>query len=217
MARLQSMMADLQFCTAGIAPDKIQPALVAFARSELAKTIADGTGSPNYDLYVNNAPATTEENVVLPGPINYVFRWWGDIVTFALQTLLDLSPEASGDYKKSWIVRVDGEQVTDYTNIDSGAVVEIVNDSDYARSITVGHKHYRIGHQNIEEARSAVNGVYGNFIDARSTMIQLPDGYILKGHFVKGFRQFARRKLRPDVRRGESMTYPCLQLSVKGM
>lgn len=215
MARLQSMMRDLQMCTEGISPEKIQPALVAFARAELANAIASGEGSPNYDLFVNNAPATTEENVVLPGPIIYQFRWWSDIVLFALQTLLDLSPEASGDYKRSWIVRVDGEQVTDYKNIDGGAVVEITNDSDYHRSIVVGHKHYRIGHQNIEEARSAVKGIYGNFIDARSTMIQLPDGYVLKGHFVKGFRQFARRKLRPDVRRGENMTYPALSLSLK--
>lgn len=217
MARFDTFAKDVQMCTAGIAPAAIQPQLVAFARDELAKVIASGEGSPDYNLFVNNAPATDESGVVPPGPIIYQFNWWKDIVQFALQCLIDLSPEASGDYKNSWLVRADGQQVANPKDIQVASYVEITNDMPYHRSIVVGHKHYRIGHQNIEEARSKVKGVYGNFVDARSTLIQLPNGYVLKGRFVKGFRKYARRKLRPDVHKGEAMTYPCLQLSVKGI
>lgn len=228
MARFQTFAKDIAMATAGIAPDKIQPQLVAFARSELAKVIASGEGSPDYNLFVNNAPATTEDNVVPPGPIIYQFNWWKDIVQFALQTLIDLSPELTGEYKNNWLIRADGQQVADPKDIQVASVVEITNDMPFHRSIVVGHKHYRIGHQNIEEARSKVMSLYGNFITARNTMIQLPDGYVMRGKFVansagndkitgKPLRPYARRKLRPDVRKGENMTYPCLELRVKGL
>lgn len=217
MARLQSLARDLQLATAGIAPDKIATALAAFARTELAKTIADGTGSPNYDRFVNGRPGADEDSVVPPGPIVYVFNWWGDVVTFALQVLIDLSPEESGDYKHSWIIRADGQPVTDPKSINVASIVEITNDSDYHRSIVVGHKKYRLGHQNIEATRQKVNSVYGNMITARSTMIQLPGGYVLKGRFRRGHRKYARRKLRADVGAGTAMTYPTLQLSIKGV
>lgn len=216
MARLQAMMKDLQLCVAGIQPAAIAPALAAFARAELANSIASGEGSPDYDKFVNGNPGADESTVVPPGPIVYVFNWWADVVTYALQTLIDLSPELSGDYKHSWIIMVDGQPVADPKDISVASVVQITNDSDYSRSIDVGHKKYRLGHNIIETGRQKVNSVYGNLITARRELIQLPGGYILKGHFRRGFRKYARRKLRPDVAAGSAMTYPCLTLSMKG-
>lgn len=217
MARLISLQKDLQLAVAGIAPDKIAPALAAFARSELAKAIASGEGSPNFSTYVNGRPNTSEDTVVPPGPIVYVFNWWGDVVTYALQTLIELSPELTGEYKHSWIIRADGQQVADPKSINVASVVEITNTQPFHRSIVVGHRKYRLGHQSIEAARQKVNGVYGNLITAKSTMIQLPGGYVLKGRFRRGFRKYARRKARPDVGAGQPMQYPTLQLSIKGV
>ena len=217
MARLQSMMKDLQLATAGIAPDKIATALAAFARTELAKTIAGGTGSPNYDRFVNGRPDASEDSVVPPGPIVYVFNWWGDVVTYALQTMIELSPELSGEYKRSWIIRADGQIVSNPKEINVASVVEITNTQPFHRSIVVGNRRYRLGHQSIEAGRQRVNSVYGNLVKARSTMIQLPGGYVLKGRFKRGFRKYARRKARPDVGAGTAMQYPTLQLSIKGV
>ncbi len=210
-------MKDLQLITAGMQPAAIAPALAAFARAELAKSIANGEGSPNYQKFVNGVEGADESTVTPPGPIVYEFNWWHDIVPFALQTLIELSPEDSGAFKKSWFVMADGQTIADPAKIETASVVQITNDQPYSRSIDVGHKRYRMGHQIIDTARQRVNSVFGNMITARREMILLPGGYILKGHFRRGFRQHARRKLRPDASAGQPMTYPCLNLQMRGV
>ena len=216
MARLQSLGRDLQLATAGMKPEAIAPALAKFARDELAKVIASGEGSPLYDKYVNGREGADESTVEPPGPIVYVFNWWSDVIAYAMSILEDLSPQLSGAYKNHWIVRADGVPVSDMKAIQRASVIEITNTSPYHRSIDVGHKRYRLGHNIIDTARQRVNSVYGNVIIAKRTLIQLPGGYVLKGRFSRGYRKYARRKLRPDVSAGQKMTYPTLHLSMRG-
>lgn len=215
MARLQTFAKDLQLATAGLSPQAIAPALAAFARSELAKVIADGTGSAVYDKYVNGVKDADESTVTPPGPIVYDFVWWGDIVQFALQYAIERSPIKSGRYRKSWFVMVDGNPTSDFRNIGRASRITIVNDQPYHRKIDVGHMRMSVPPGVVEDTRRAVMRIWGNLITAKRTMIQLPGGYTLKGHFTRGIRPYARRKLQKDTKAGSKMTYPCLVLEMK--
>lgn len=213
--RLQSFAKDIQLATAGISPQNIARELALFAQSELAKAIADGEGSSQYNRYVNGNLDAPESSVVPPGPIVYDFIWWQEIVEYALQYLIERSPNKSGRYKHSWFVMVAGTPVSDLTQIPLTAEVMITNDQPYHRKIDVGHMHMSVPPFIVEEARLAVNRIFGNIITARRTLVSLPNGYVLKGYFRRGVRPRARTKLRKDTQAGAVMTYPALVLQMR--
>lgn len=215
MARIDAIARDLQLATAGIAPAQIGAELAKFARAELAKVIGSGEGSPDYDIYVNGNKGASESTVIPPGPIVYDFIWWRDIVAYALQFVIERSPERSGRFRRSWQVMVDGQVVANPKTIMRASVIYIVNTQPYSRKIEVGHMRMRVPHGVVEATRSAVMGIWGNMIRARATQIQLPGGYVLKGHFRKGYRPHARTKLRKDTKAGAIMTYPALKLEMR--
>ncbi len=201
--------------TAGMEPQNIARELAAFARSELSKAIQEGEGSERFNRYVNGRLGAREESVVPPGPILYVFQWWREIVEFALQTAVERSPEKSGDYKKSWFVMTPGGVIKSFDEIPINSVVILTNNQPYARKIDVGHMKMSVPPGVVEDVRKRVMARFGNIVNAKRTMIPLPGGYILKGRFRRGYRPFARTKLRPDTQAGARMTYPALVLSMK--
>lgn len=215
MARISTFEADLRLATAGMAPESIAKELAAFARSELSKAIQEGIASERYEKYVNGRFGAEEETVAPPGPILYVFHWWREIVEFALQSAVERSPEKSGDYKKSWFIMTPGGVVKGFDDIPLNATVILTNNQPYSRKIDVGHMRMSVPPGVIEDVRKMVMARFGNFVTAKRTMIPLPGGYILKGRFRRGYRQFARTKLRQDTQAGAQMTYPALVLSMK--
>lgn len=215
MARIQTFAKDLQLATAGIAPENIAKALADFARSENAKAIQEGEGSERFDRYVNGNFGASEDTVVPPGPVLYVYHWWREIIEFALQSLVERSPDKSGRYKQSWFVMTPGGRVKSFDDIPINATVIICNDQPYSRKIDVGHMRMSVPPGVVEDGRKTVMARFGNLVTAKRTMIPLPGGYVLKGVFRRGYRQFARTKLRKDTAAGSQMTYPALVLSMK--
>jgi hypothetical protein len=215
VARISTFAKDLQLATAGMAPENIARELAAFAKRELSKSIQDGEGSERFERYVNGNLGAAEETVVPPGPILYVFHWWREVVEFALQSLVERSPDKSGRYKQSWFVMTPGGRLKDFDNIPINAEVILCNDQPYSRKIDVGHMRMSVPPGVVEDARKMVLSKFGNLVAARRTMIPLPGGYVLKGRFRRGYRQFARTKLRKDTQAGAQMTYPALVLSMK--
>lgn len=189
--------------------------LAEFARSELAAAIARGAASKLYDRYVNGRLGTSEDSVVLPGPIDYEFQIWPDIIEFTLQALIETPPERSGRYKRAWLVMAAGGRVKSFDDIPNGAEVTFCNDEPYSRKIDVGHKRMSVAPGIVEDVRKMVQAQFGNMISARRTMIPLPGGYVLKGHFSRGVGRFARKKLRRDTAAGSQMLYPALVLSMR--
>lgn len=215
MARISTFARDLQMATAGIDPQSIARELAAFARRELSRVIQEGEGSERYNRYVNGRLGAQEETVVPPGPILYVFQWWREVVEFALQTAVERSPEKSGDYKKAWFIMTPGGVIKSFDEIPINSTVILTNNQPYARKIDVGHMKMSVPPGVIEDVRKRVMARFGNIVTAKRTMIPLPGGYILKGRFRRGYRPFARTKLRPDTQAGAQMTYPALVLSMK--
>lgn len=215
MPRISTFAKDLQLATAGIAPENIAKELAAFARSELSKAIQEGEGSERYDRYVNGQLGAPEEAVVPPGPILYVFHWWREIIEFALQSAVERSPEKSGRYKQSWFIMTPGGVIKSFDEIPINSTVILTNNQPYARKIDVGHMRMSVPPGVIEDVRKMVMARFGNLVTTKRTMIPLPGGYVLKGRFRRGYRPFARTKLRPDTQAGAQMTYPALVLSMK--
>lgn len=215
MARISTFAKDLQLATAGIAPESIAKELAAYARRELSKSIQVGEGSERYDRYVNGNLGAAEETVVPPGPILYVFHWWREIIEFALQSAVERSPDASGRYKQSWFVMTTGGVIKSFDEIPINSTVILTNNQPYSRKIDVGHMQMSVLPGVVEDVKKMVMSKFGNFVDAKRTMIPLPGGYILKGRFKRGYRPFARTKLRQDTAAGAQMTYPALVLSMK--
>lgn len=215
MARISTFERDLRLATAGMAPENIAKELAAFARRELAAAIQSGEASERFDRYVNGNFGAAEETVVPPGPILYVFHWWREIVEFALQTAVERSPEKSGRYKQSWFVMTPGGAVKSFDEIPINASVILTNNQPYSRKIDVGHMRMSVPPGIVEDVRRAVMARFGNFVTAKRTMITLPGGYILKGRFRRGYRPFARTKLRKDTMAGAQMTYPALVMTMK--
>lgn len=216
MARLQTFAKDIQLATKGIAPEAINAELAKFAKAELAAVLSSGQASPIYETFVNNRAGASEESVIAPGPILYVFSWWPEIIEFALEFLQRRSPERSGRFKNSWFVMVSGSTVSSFADVPVGAVVTVTNSQPYARKIEVGHMKMSVPHGIVEDGRQAIQRQYGKILEVKKTFITLPGGYILKGVFTKGVRQFSRTRLRPDVRAGQPVSYPALILRMKG-
>ena len=215
MARISTFAKDLQLATAGMSPEAIAPALAKFARAELSKVIQSGEASDRYDRYVNGREGAEEETVIPPGPILYVFRYWVEIIEFTLQSLVERSPDKSGQYKRSWFVMTPGGRAKRFDEIPINATVIFTNDQPYSRKIDVGHMQMSVPPGVVEDVRKMVMARFGNIVTAKRTMIPLPGGYILKGRFRRGYRQFARRKLHRDTQAGSQMTYPALVLTMK--
>ncbi|MBA2708556.1 MAG: hypothetical protein H0U59_12200 [Gemmatimonadaceae bacterium] len=216
MARISTIAKDLQLATAGISPENIAAELAKFARSELSKAIQEGEGSERYDRYVNGRQGAAEESVVPPGPILYVFHWWREIIEFALQSAVERSPEKSGDYKRSWFIMTPGGVIKSFDDIPINSTVILTNNQPYSRKIDVGHMRMSVPPGVVEDVKKMVMAKFGSFVTARRTMIPLPGGYTLKGRLRRGYRPFARTKLRADTAAGSQMTYPALVLSMKG-
>ncbi len=219
MARISTFAKDLQLATAGIKPENIARELAKFARSENAKAIQEGEGSERYEIYVNGRLGAAEETVVPPGPILYVYHWWREIVEFTLQSLVERSPDKSGRYKRSWFVMTAGGRVKggNFDTLPMNADVIFCNDQPYSRKIDVGHMRMSVPPGVVEDVRKMVMAKFGNMVSSRRTMIPLPNGYVLKGKFRRGYRQFARTKLRRDTQAGSQMTYPALVLTMKAV
>lgn len=216
MARLQTFAKDIQLATASIAPEAINAELAKFARAELTAAVSSGQASPIFETFVNNRAGANEESVIAPGPILYVFSWWPEIIEFALEFLQRRSPVRSGRFRDSWFAMVGETAVTAYEGIPVGAEVVVTNTQPYARKIEVGHMRMSVPHGVVEDGRQAVQRQYGKILEVKKTFVTLPGGYILKGVFSKGVRPSSRPRLRPDVRKGQPVTYPAIVLRMRG-
>jgi len=221
MARIQyDFEKHLRLVTADLEPASISRELAAFARKSVSEVIASGEASPNYDKFVDGRLGAEEETVRPDGVVLYDFLYWQNIIEYALQYLVQRSPRGkSGKFSRSWHVLANGAPVSNWRNIDLGAVVHVVNAQPYSRKIETGFM-ATSGFRATEDARRAVMSIFGNLVTTRAVFIELPSGpspapYTLRGRFKRGAREFSRRKLRRDTSSGAMMTYPSVRIEMR--
>lgn len=212
--RVTALDKQLILATAGIAPQNLSRELALYAKQSLRDAIHYGEGSPNYDKFVNGVEGADEFTVTPPGPIVYVFHWWNEIIEYALDVLRSRSPVKSGLYRDSWFPMINGVVVSDYDKIPLDAEVMLTNNQPYARKIEVGFMDMSVPPHVAQDANTIIRRRFGNLFASKSTMVTLPGGYVLKGHFKRGIRQYSRTKLRKDTMAGAQMTYPAISLKV---
>ena len=78
----------------------------------------------------------------------------------------------------------------------------------------LGHMKMSVPDGVVEDSRLVLRRRFGNVAEIKKTMIFIPNGYILKGRFKRGYKQFARTKLRRDTQAESRMTYPALSISM---
>ncbi|TPJ60826.1 hypothetical protein [Mesorhizobium sp. B2-6-1] len=204
MASFATFERDLKVATAGLEPAAINAAVAKFAREEIARVVASGEGSPNFDRYVNGRAGAAEESVQAPGPILYVFNWWADIITAALEELVKRSPRKSGRYARSFLVVVGGRTVvTDFTKLRGDAEVIIFNPQPYTRRIETGSMSLSVPARHFETARGALRRRFGNSYRVEMKFVEVPSG----------ISTMAPYRLRTGERAGAMLTYPALVMN----
>lgn len=236
MAKFETFDRDIRLATESISAEAISAELAAFAKQELARTIATGEGSPVYRRFVDQVEGAPEESVTAPGPILYVFSWWTEVIAFALAELIKRSPRKSGRYAESFIVLVNGAPMAEGMAIPGDAEVIITNVQPYTRKVQVGAMAMTVPAYLFDGARSALSRKFGGSAAGYSfetRFLNLPRGihalvpYVLKGEYAQmrraqldaassgrlahGTRRLQRRK---DLEKGQSLTYPALVLNM---
>lgn len=215
MARFETFARDLQLATAGLAPEAISRDLARFARSCLTDAIAAGEASTIYTKYINGREGADEETVVPPGPIVYDFSYWQPILAFTLAELEKRSPRQSGSYIGSHVVMVGSQVMRPDAEIAAGEEVSVVATVPYARKIESGFQKVSTGEAVFQDVRRKVQSQFGRAVDVKFRMVYIPNGYILKGRFRRGRKEFSRKKLQRDTQAGARMTYPAIVMNMK--
>ncbi|MBZ9659776.1 hypothetical protein LB523_12040 [Mesorhizobium sp. ESP-6-4] len=165
---------DLRLATAGLEPAQVNTALAKFAKQELARAISEGA-STKYDRYVNGRQGASEESVVAPGPIVYVFSNWPLVINAALEELKKRAPRKSGRYVGSFVVVVGGRTVvTDFSKLRADAEVVIFSQMPYTRKIEAGYN--GPGKRHFDLSKSALNSRFRGAFEFEMKYVDVPGG-----------------------------------------
>lgn len=222
-----------------LSPKELSNTLARKARQARDEAIISGAAPNNFRTYVDGRVDVPEESVRPEGAIVYLFSLLGPAAIEVLTFLLLRSPVDSGDFRRAWIVLVNGNRWDrDLNLIPAKSEVTIVNPLPYARKIDLGSMKMSVPPQLIEDARRYLKNRYPNiehyrvFMRVASNAATIPSHlgpvpYILKGHayrsgisYNKRIGRFVRihpRKPtdRADSRAGQEMLYPALQFRGK--
>lgn len=191
----------------GMNPPEIQRQHAAFARQKLAEHLAGVQSRPAVTVIVDGRRDASEDSVKPYGVIRYEFSYFREVAAEALAQAQEMSPVRSGRYKRSWFVLADGVEVAPDAIPDKARSVMVVNDQPYHRKIHVGAmRNLSVPPLIVERLRQVVQRRFGNLVQVGVRFILLEGGYILKG------RNKSRRK---DLRAGQPMTYPALELTLR--
>jgi hypothetical protein len=141
--------------------DQMQKTLVEAAKS-VHRRIMQTPPKPSYfTRTVDGVEGLPEERVKPYGIIVYEYSRLDEVVQFALETLFDLSPVLSGEYRSSHLLFVDGVEARNLADYRGGEIV-IINTVPYARKIELGRMKMRISDSDQVYAQ-AVNAVNARF------------------------------------------------------
>jgi hypothetical protein len=195
----------------------------ALAKQGLAQHIAARQFPPRVRRIVDGRPGVAEDQVQLFGIIRYEFDSLREAAYRAKQDLEEASPRQSGKLAGAWFFMVDGKPVQD---VPPDAVeVTIANDQPYARRVLVGRRPdgRPFSLQNLppgylELAKGRVAARFGNSVEVHARFIYIEGGYRLANDYRDTSlspRARARRKVRPENRAGQPITYPALVLKLR--
>jgi hypothetical protein len=180
--------------------------LAEHARRSRDALIRDGRAAPTYQTFVDGREGASEDAVRPDGRILYVFSTLARAAAFAQAYLVGASPVLSGEFRRSWLLLVDGARWTrDPAAIPPGAIVHLVNTTPYARRLEVGRRRKPgLGFKLIERARQQMAKRYPELAIERR-FLAWRDAYTLK----------AGQGRRKDRAAGQRITLPALEIKTR--
>lgn len=212
MAKFETFDRDIRLATESISPEAISAELAKFAQVELAKVIATGQASNNYQRFVNGREGAPETSVIAPGPILYVFANWSLVIRAALAEIEKRSPKRSGRYASGFMVLADGAAVRSYGNIDADAEVVIFNVRPYTRKIEVGAMKMAVPPRHFDRTKQALARQFGSEGRYRfeTRFINAPGGL----HQDVPYRLRRSQGRRKGRQAGDTLTYPAIVINM---
>lgn len=208
--RLDTFSRDISMATADIAPERVNAALAAFAKAELQRVIQSGQASSMYDRYVNGRKGLSEDAVIVPGSILYVFSYWPNIIRAAVDELRRHVPVKSGRYASGFVVLADGAIARKYADIGPESEVIVLNVRPYTRKMEVGANGKRSGQHHFEKARQALNRQFRGTFRVEKRFIDVRAGLHPGVPWIL-HRSAGRRR---DRSAGQPISYPALVMNM---
>jgi len=182
MARLKGVASQFEIAMAATL-EQTHQILVETARREHAKIMADDPRPGAFRRWVDGVQGASEAAVKPFGVIEYQYQRLDLVVQFALETLFDLSPVLSGDYRLAHTLFLNDLAVPNLRDWKPGDVVGIVNFLPYARVIEHGKMKMRVtGTDRVyAQAERIVLRRFGNLAKTRFTYRGIIDGVAAEG------------------------------------
>jgi len=170
---------------------KMQAALVATAKREHARVMAADPKPASFTRTVDGHEGAREEQVRPGGVIVYRYPRLEQVAQFAMETLFDLSPVLSGEYRNSHVLLLDGAPVANLKGWKPGQEVAITNPAPYSRKIEVGKMKMRVPGSDMvyQQARRKVMSRYGNLAKVEFTYRGIVGGFQVNQQAAGSFGQ----------------------------
>ena len=141
-----------------------QQHLVALAKKQHAHVMQTEPRPERFSRRVDGVLGAPEEAVKADGMIVYTYPRLDEVVRFAMDTLFDLSPVLSGEYRMAHTLFVGGVQAASLQDWDGQSDIIITNTLPYSRKIEMSTMTMRVpGTDRVyEEAASVVARRFGN-------------------------------------------------------
>lgn len=209
-----------------VAEDDARKFLVRTARAGHAKIMAEQTARggfpPDWDAYANRPGQTNLDNVILPGPIVFHYRYMRELIAFALEELRKASPVISGDYRDSHTLYINGIPATAIPNtIEAGMEIFIANPVPYARRLEVGLKEdgrpfvVQVEPRIYERTMKRVlQPRFRNVAKLSLDYVTIPGAWVIKGRLPSHYiaKGGVKRRRRQEV--GKPVRSPAIVISV---
>lgn len=183
--------------------------------------------SPPYTVTVDGRQGAALDTVNPDGgSIVVEFDLVADVLGWIAQTLIDRSPEISGDYKRGHKLFADGQEVAVGGDIPPADQYTFINVVPYARKIEVGKTEggrdfvIQVPNKIYERTAKDAKARFGNLADIQFGYAQAIGAYTLKRnqaarHFLKGGRVYVEPKQRRDRVAGAAVVPPAIIVTYK--
>jgi len=176
---------------AGTALVLAQSRLVAVAKDRHARVMGRDPRPLSFTRIVDGRVGALETTVRAAGVITYIYfrpqigferdiketiARLDEVARFALQTLRELSPVVSGDYRDGHKLFVNGYPVADVSRWKPGDEISITNFVDYSRIIEVGDGKNRVPNLVYDQATDIVTEKHGRDAKIEFTWRGITDG-----------------------------------------
>jgi len=144
--------------------EEVRKTLIATAKREHGRIMQTDPKPQRFTRAVDGVAGAREEQVKAGGIIRYRYDRLGQVVQFAMETLFELSPVLSGEYRSAHMLFIDGVAAANLKDWDGSGEIVITNPVPYARKIEVGNMTMRVpGSDRVyQQAEQTVKRRYGN-------------------------------------------------------